>query len=325
MGARNTDTFDYKDHSWWQGKIYKLEGSTKDYPNFQYTCNEGDIQGFGGANCRHIKWAFFPGISVPKAVSIDKEESDKLYEKQQKQRSYERRIRLIKNKADSFKAIGDNDNYKKYKLKYKEVSKEYNDYCKKNDLKRDYTREYVSKNKISLGSTVPTKYYEDVTEEWLKNVDTSYQETIEATSVIKNNKEYRVNETNIIEYKNKEKENGQWFVNKFGGKIEYMPTIYEDGGVSCADYKYYSRKDTKDWIYLEEKEVSGKGKNSFYHALEDKEKQSDIFLIDCTKSNLTDEEIRERLKIVFTASKTKYVKTIIVKNKEDLFGIFSRK
>ena len=90
LGARNTETFDYKDHSWWQGKIYKLEGSTDEYPNFQETCNEGDIQGIGGANCRHIKWAFFPGISVPKAVHVDKEENDKLYEQRQTQRAYER-------------------------------------------------------------------------------------------------------------------------------------------------------------------------------------------------------------------------------------------
>ncbi len=167
--------------------------------------------------------------------------------------------------------------------------------------------------------------YEDVTENWLKEADVSYQETIEATSVIKNGKEYKVNETNIIEYKNNEKENGQWFISKFGGKIEYLPTLYEDGGVSCADYKYYSTKGSQDWIYLEEKETNGTGKNVFFHALEDKEGQSDIFLIDCTESKLTDKEIYERVQLVFKSKKTSYVKTIIIKNNEDLFGVFNRK
>lgn len=128
-----------------------------------------------------------------------------------------------------------------------------------------------------------------------------------------------------MEYKNKEKENGIWFINKFGGKIEYLPTIYEDGGIPCADYKYYPIKNSKKWFFLEEKETHGKGKNVFFHALEDKREQAGIFLIDCSKSSFTSEEIYERINVVFMSQKTKYVKTIIIKNNNDLFGVFNSK
>lgn len=145
LGARVTDTNDYTNHSWWQGKIYKLVGSTSEYPNFQETCNEEDIQGIGGANCRHIKWAFFPGISVTKAIHISEEENKILYNQQKTQRRYERKIRLYKNKIDSFKEINNNDKVEKYKTKLKDINTEYDEYCDLNGLKRNYNRERVIK------------------------------------------------------------------------------------------------------------------------------------------------------------------------------------
>ncbi len=148
LGARVTDANDYTNHSWWQGKVYKLVGYTSEYPNFQETCNEGDIQGIGGVNCRHLKWAFFPGISAPKAIHISEEENQKLYEQQQTQKKYERKIRLYKNKIDSFKEIKDYDKVEQYKEKLKNINTEYDEYCDINNLKRNYTRErnYFSNN-----------------------------------------------------------------------------------------------------------------------------------------------------------------------------------
>lgn len=151
LGARVTDANDYTNHSWWQGKVYKLVGSTPEYPNFQETCNEGDIQGIGGANCRHTKWGFFPGISVPKAIHISQEENEKIYNQQQTQRKYERKIRLYKNKIDSFKEIKNYDRVEKYKTKLREINTEYDKYCDINNLKRNYNREktYFSSNNVN--------------------------------------------------------------------------------------------------------------------------------------------------------------------------------
>ena len=141
LGARVTDTHDYKDHSWWQGGIYKIDGSTKEYPNFQETCKEGDIQGIGGANCRHIKWAYWPGISAPKKIDISPEENKGLYQLSQTQRNYERIIRDYKRQIELAKASNDNEKLDIYKKKIKAIDKEYNDFCKENNLKRKYARE----------------------------------------------------------------------------------------------------------------------------------------------------------------------------------------
>lgn len=143
LGARVTDTHDYKDHAWWQGKIYKIEGSTKEYPNFQETCNEGDVQGIGGANCRHIKWAFWPGISVPKNVKISPEENKKIDELNKQQRTYERKIREYKRQIEVAKASSDNEKYSLYSDKLKFINEKYDKFCTKNKLKRNFTREEI--------------------------------------------------------------------------------------------------------------------------------------------------------------------------------------
>ena len=66
-----------------------------------------------------------------------------------------------------------------------------------------------------------TKYYVDITEEWLHNSDTSVKEIGYAKYVIKNGKRYYVNKRNKIEHKNREVENARWYVNLMGGKIQF--------------------------------------------------------------------------------------------------------
>ena len=165
--------------------------------------------------------------------------------------------------------------------------------------------------------------YIDITDEWLKHVDKTKKSVKEAKYVIKDEKTYYTNNINKIIYMNNEYKNGLWYVELMGGTLLYLPTISENGGVSCADYLYIS-SDGKLKYFLEEKETFGKGKNVFYHALEDKKNQSNIFLIDCTKSKLTNEEIEQRIDVVFKSKKTSYVEVLIIKNGNRLYGIFSR-
>lgn len=67
LGARNIDgPKGWENHAKWQGKVYrwaKQKGSSKgQYPDFEKTCGMGDVQGIGGANCRHSYWPFIEGI-----------------------------------------------------------------------------------------------------------------------------------------------------------------------------------------------------------------------------------------------------------------------
>ncbi len=149
LGARVTNTSDYKDHAWWQGKVYKIDGSESDYPNFQDTCNEGDVQGFGGANCRHIKFGFIPGISVlPKKLSA--EENEKIYSLNQKQRAYERKIKALKRQCGSAKASNDKDKLKEYQKSLVETDNEYKNFIENNNLKRHFDREQIMPNSSNI-------------------------------------------------------------------------------------------------------------------------------------------------------------------------------
>ena len=68
LGARNIHgPKGWEAHSEWQGKVYrradKPRASNGDYPDFSEMCGYGDVQGIGGANCRHSFHPFIEGIS----------------------------------------------------------------------------------------------------------------------------------------------------------------------------------------------------------------------------------------------------------------------
>lgn len=210
LGARVTETHDYRDHSWWQGKIYKIEGSTKEYPNYQETCNEGDVQGIAGANCRHIKWPFFPGISIPKSVKIDPVENKKIYELNKKQRYYERIIRDYKKQIGTAKESADVEKYNLYNGKLKNVVKEYNDFCKGNNLKRNFIREY-----IKITNNPKTLTSEDT---FLKNRLNFQDDDIGLTFIPKN---VIITNVKVIAGKNTRTlfRNVKKYVDKYGGTL----------------------------------------------------------------------------------------------------------
>ena len=94
-------------HAEWQGQVFKIEGATADYPNFEESTGYGDAGGLCGINCRHSFFLFWPGISE-RAYSPEKldeyanhtveyngdEYHD--YEASQIQRKFERSIRESK-------------------------------------------------------------------------------------------------------------------------------------------------------------------------------------------------------------------------------------
>ncbi|PKM71093.1 MAG: minor capsid protein [Firmicutes bacterium HGW-Firmicutes-17] len=130
------------DHAEWQGKVFKIHGSAKGYPNLAATTGLGTVTGLCGANCRHNYYAFFPGISIPtysekELKRIDPEPFEfegntyNHYEATQKQRQIETAMRQSKNELIGYDAIGDKEAFtiasiklQRQKQFYKEFSKE---------------------------------------------------------------------------------------------------------------------------------------------------------------------------------------------------------
>lgn len=181
LGARVTDTQDYKDHAWWQGKVYSLnwnddilagyshdsEGHIKEiadaigevkekYPDFIKTTGYGDILGLCGINCRHTFSPFYPNIQLEPEQNIDYEASRKRYKEQQEQRALERGIRKTKREIAGLEGSGLTNipdvqgQLKDAKARLKTQLNTYYDFCKTHRLNADGSR-MITADSIDIG------------------------------------------------------------------------------------------------------------------------------------------------------------------------------
>lgn len=137
LGARST-------HQEWQGKIFSRSGNGK-YPDFEESTGYGSVEGLCGANCRHSFSPFFEGMDNP-FEQYDSKENLEQYEKEQRQRTLERRIRKTKREVMGWKEAVDNETVDKAKfeldLQYQKKAsllqkqnEAYKEYCEKNNLR----------------------------------------------------------------------------------------------------------------------------------------------------------------------------------------------
>lgn len=129
-------------HQVWQGKVFTLEelrSTNEGMPAL------GTVTGLCGVNCRHSWSVWFDGMDNP-FEQYDSEENRKQYEKEQRQRVLERRIRNTKREVMGLKEAVDTApseqarfaNYMDYQRKSALLAKQnkmYRDYCTENGLK----------------------------------------------------------------------------------------------------------------------------------------------------------------------------------------------
>lgn len=147
MGARNTG-MGYFNHQSWQGKVYSSE-------EMHTICGEGEMLGFAGINCYHIKFPFLPGISKRKYTDEwlseqNRKENEKksfrgkeydTYGALQHQRKLERTIRKQKQDVALLKKNGaDKDDITAAKCRLRLTEKTYTDFSKEMDLRQQQER-----------------------------------------------------------------------------------------------------------------------------------------------------------------------------------------
>ncbi len=131
-------------HQAWQGQVFSRSGDSK-YPPFIETTGYGSVTGLCGANCRHSFSPYFEGMDNP-FEQYDSEENRKQYEKEQHQRTLERRIRKTKREVMGLKESIDSCTDEKLKfeldMQYQRKSAllakhnaAYKDYCERNNLR----------------------------------------------------------------------------------------------------------------------------------------------------------------------------------------------
>lgn len=164
-GARHSNYGGYvAQHDLWQGKIYKISGEDKDYPNLLASTgydidpitgagNVVNPLGLHGYNCRHSHKPWDLRLRNPYGEENieDRKKSRDLYDKQQKQRYMERSIRATKRKLiekeEQINLVAETDvkeilqrDYDKLAFRMTQQNKAYNDFCKQNDLQPQYDR-----------------------------------------------------------------------------------------------------------------------------------------------------------------------------------------
>lgn len=152
MGARNTGT-GYLNHQSWQGKIYSSE-------EMRTICGEGEMLGFAGINCYHIKFPFLPEISKRKysdewLEEQNRKENEKrgyrgreydTYGALQYQRRLERTIRKQKQDIKLLKDKGaDPDKIMAAKCRLRLTDKTYTEFSKQMKLSEQRERLSIAK------------------------------------------------------------------------------------------------------------------------------------------------------------------------------------
>lgn len=157
MGARPS-------HAEWQGRVYKVEGSTVEYPNLYEVTGLGTVEGLCGANCRHSYFPFIPGISVRAYTEKSLKEIDgepktykgrtyTAYEASQEQRKMERQIRQTKREIIGYNAAGLKDDFTNASIKLQQQKKEYKEFSSAMDIRQKKERQQV----VEYGKSIAQK------------------------------------------------------------------------------------------------------------------------------------------------------------------------
>lgn len=152
MGARNTGT-GYLNHQNWQGKVYS---STE----MRTICGMGEMLGFAGINCYHIRFPFIPGISKRKYTDEWLDEQNRrenerkvfrgreydTYGALQYQRSLERTIRKQKQDVALLEAAGaDKEIITAAKCRLRLTNKTYTEFSMEMGLRQQRERLRIAK------------------------------------------------------------------------------------------------------------------------------------------------------------------------------------
>lgn len=152
MGARNTGT-GYLNHQNWQGKVYSSA-------EMRTICGLGEMLGFAGINCYHIRFPFIPGISKRKytdewLAEQNRRENEKkvfrgreydTYGALQYQRSLERIIRKQKQDVALLEAAGaDKEIITAAKCRLRLTNKTYTEFSKEMGLRQQRERLRIAK------------------------------------------------------------------------------------------------------------------------------------------------------------------------------------
>lgn len=138
-------------HKKWQGKVYS-KNSGDIYPSVYDVCGLGQVDGLEGANCRHLHYPWFEGISERTYTDEDLENIDpppftyqgreySAYQATQKMRQIERTIRKVKRQRDGYEK--GTDEYKALNARVRTLFQQYSEFSKLSGNPKQVGRTYT--------------------------------------------------------------------------------------------------------------------------------------------------------------------------------------
>ena len=335
----------WSSHKDWQGKIYyKSENGEPDplgqYKDLVETTGYGYVDGLTGANCRHYKHAYIPGVMEPTYSEEQLEHIDDglgcefdgkkytAYEATQMQRRLERSIRKQKRLKNAYKASGQKDKETAAAAKLRRLNTKYHDFSKAAGLPEQPERTRVlytdakSEAAASKAKTVervepPTNTepaesagfqprYTDVTEKWRAEATPNSHTVQDLQEYTANGVTYKVDGHNVVlDHTEHEKEIAGLLEKEFGGEIGLVPRVNNPQGVSTPDYIF--RGEAYDLKTLGEKA----GGNTIFNRVKKAAKQGQRFILDVTKTTLDEKTIDAQIEKIFARKDTEWVDEII--------------
>lgn len=130
----------WESHKLWQGKVYSVRSGDR-YPSIYTSCGYGEVDGLMGANCRHMKYPFWDGISERTYTDEELANIDPppftfegrqytAYQATQKQRQIETAMRKTRRDLIRDKAAGLDDEFTIHSARYNRLNEEYDRFSK---------------------------------------------------------------------------------------------------------------------------------------------------------------------------------------------------
>lgn len=331
-GARNKG-FGIENHQAWQGKVYSKQEMVT-------VCGEGDILGFAGINCYHIKWPFIKGISKRKYTDEWLEEQNKkentpkefngkdytVYDALQYQRKLERTIRKLKQDVLLLgRAEVDKDVLIAKQSKLQSVKALYAEFSKAMGLPQQLERLRVGirdNNPKDVEDTDKQKEnlkYKDVTSEW-KVVDENKSKEVKDLSEWEHGgNKYTVDGKYVVlDYDKHEKEVAEIIAKKYGRDVLMVPRILNPTGIRTPDYKI-------NQSLYDLKTPGGKGKNTIFDAIKGSKYQADNVIMCIDKTPLQIEEVERQIEEVYESKRTDFIDEVVVLKGSEIIKVYKRK
>lgn len=236
------------------------------------------------------------------------------YSASQKQRQIERTIRKLKREQTAFKAAGLTEDAQAVTARIWRLNKEYKVFSEAAELPLQRERmQVLYENNAPVQTAVPQtasaslERYTDVTAQWRETATPGSHAVQDLHEYTAKGVTYQVDGHNVVlDYSSHEKEIAELLEREVGGEIYMVPRVNNPQGVSTPDYLF--RGKGYDLKTIGEKA----GANTIFNRIKKAAGQAQSFVIDVTRSGLSDDTINQQIEKLFNRVDTDWVEEVII-------------